>query len=80
MLQSFLSLSSWFIFFIIIEKLGERELAISHIIRSIYMVLMIPLFGFSSATNTLVSNLIGQGRSGQVLMLIKKVTDRKSVV
>lgn len=74
MLQNFLSLSSWFIFFMIIEKIGERELAISHIIRSIYMVLMIPLFGFSSATNTLVSNLIGQGRKNQVLPLIKKIT------
>jgi len=73
MLQNFLSLSSWFIFFMIIEKLGETELAISHIIRSIYMVLMIPLFGFSSATNTLVSNLIGQGNSNKVLPLIKKV-------
>lgn len=73
MLQNFLSLSSWFIFFIIIEKLGEKELAISHIIRSIYMVLMIPLFGFSSATNTLVSNLIGQGSSDKVLRLIKRV-------
>ncbi len=74
MLQNFLSLSSWFIFFMIIEKLGEKELAISHIIRSIYMVLMIPLFGFSSATNTLVSNLIGQGNSHLVLTLIKKIT------
>jgi len=74
MLQNFLSLSSWFIFFMIIEKLGEKELAISHIIRSIYMVLMIPLFGFSSAANTLVSNLIGQGNSNNVLNLIKKIT------
>jgi putative MATE family efflux protein len=74
MLQNFLSISSWFIFFVIIEKIGERELAISHIIRSIYMVLMIPLFGFSSATNTLVSNLIGQGNNHLVLTLVKRVT------
>jgi putative MATE family efflux protein len=73
MLQNFLSLSSWFIFFMIIEKMGEDELAISHIIRSIYMVLMIPLFGFSSATNTFVSNLIGQGNSDLVMPLLKKV-------
>jgi putative MATE family efflux protein len=73
MLQNFLSLSSWFIFFMIIEKMGEEELAISHIIRSIYMVLMIPLFGFSSATNTLVSNLIGEGRSNEILAMIKKI-------
>lgn len=73
MMQNFLSLSSWFIFFIIIEKMGEKELAISHIIRSIYMVLMIPLFGFSNATNTLVSNLIGEGKANHVLNLIKKI-------
>ena len=73
MLQNFLSLSSWFIFFMIIEKMGETELAISHIVRSIYMVLMIPLFGFSSATNTMVSNLIGEGRMELVMNVIKKI-------
>src|SRR5690606_38781111 len=57
----------------IIEKMGEEELAISHIVRSIYMVLMIPLFGFSNATNTLVSNLIGEGRSNEILAMIKKI-------
>ena len=73
MLQNFLSLSSWFIFFMIIEKIGEDELAVSHIVRSIYMVLMIPLFGLSNATNTLVSNLIGQGKERKdVLSLISK--------
>lgn len=73
MLQNFLSLSSWFIFFMIIEKIGETELAISHIVRSIYMVLMIPLFGFSNATNTLVSNLIGEGNTESVMITIKKI-------
>ena len=73
MLQSFLTLSSWFIFFMIIEQMGETELAISHIVRNIYMVLMIPLFGFSNATNTMVSNLIGEGKSNEVLNLIKKI-------
>ena len=57
----------------IIEQIGERELAISHIIRSIYMVLMIPLFGFSTATSTLVSNIIGQGRINEVILLVKRV-------
>ena len=58
----------------IIEKLGERELAVSHIVRSIYMVLTIPLMGFSTATTTLVSNLIGQGNSGGVLKLVKRTS------
>ena len=37
------------------------------------MLLMIPVWGLSSATNTLVSNIIGQGRSHQVMPLIWKV-------
>ncbi len=73
MLQNMMALSSWFAFFMIIEQIGEKELAVSHIIRSIYMVLMIPLFGFSSATSTLVSNLIGEGGADRVLDLLKKI-------
>lgn len=59
MLQNFLSLGSWFVFFVIVEKSGEQNLAISNILRSIYMVLIIPILAFSTAANTLVSNSIG---------------------
>ncbi|MDD3666225.1 MAG: MATE family efflux transporter [Bacteroidales bacterium] len=59
MLQNFLSLGSWFVFFIIVEKSGELNLAASNIIRSIYMVLIIPILAFATAANTLVSNSIG---------------------
>lgn len=73
MFQTFIAVWSWFVFFLIVEKMGERPLAISNLIRNIYMILMIPLMGFSSATNTLVSNLIGQGRSNELMALIKKI-------
>lgn len=73
MLQYFIALSAWLAFFMIIEQIGELELAASHIIRSVYMVLMIPLFGFSSATSTLVSNLIGEGKSHEVLKLTERI-------
>jgi putative MATE family efflux protein len=71
MLQSFLAISSWMFFFLIIEKIGQRELAISHMVRSVYMVLIIPLFGFSAATSTLVSNVIGQGDTHRVMRLVR---------
>lgn len=74
MLQTFFSFSGWFIFFMIIEHLGERALAVSNICRSIYMLMMIPLWGLSSASNTLVSNLIGEARTGEVWPLIRKVS------
>lgn len=74
MFQSFIALFSWFVFFMIIEQIGERPLAISNLVRNVYMILMIPLMGFSSATNTLVSNAIGQGYNKKsVLKLINKI-------
>lgn len=73
MVQNFMAITTWLTFFMIIEQIGEKELAVSHIVRSIYMVLMIPLFGFSTATSTLVSNLMGQNRIEEVPTLIKKI-------
>lgn len=73
MLQNFAAITSWMFFFLIIEKIGSRELAVSHIIRSIYMVLMIPLFGFAAATSSLVSNLIGMGRTDEVPKMVKRI-------
>jgi putative MATE family efflux protein len=74
MFQTFIAVWSWFVFFLIVEKMGERPLAISNLIRNMYMILMIPLMGFSSATNTLVSNLMGQGREREVFQMIKKIS------
>jgi putative MATE family efflux protein len=72
MLQHFLSLGNWLVFFLFVEQMGERPLAISNIIRSFYIVLMIPIWGFASATNTLVSNLIGQNKSDEVMPVVYK--------
>ena len=58
---------SWIFFFGMVENLGERSLAISNLARTVYLLLSIPLWGFSSGVNTLVSNLIGQGRKEEVL-------------
>lgn len=73
MLQNFLSFAGWFVFFMIIEQLGEHALAVSNICRSIYMLLMIPIWGLCSACNTLVSNLMGESRIMDVIPVIKKI-------
>jgi Na+-driven multidrug efflux pump len=73
MLLNFISFSVWFIFFLIIEKRGESELAISNIVRSVYVILLIPIMGFSSATSSLVSFVIGKGRENEVLGTIGKI-------
>lgn len=74
MLQKFVALGSWFSFFVIIEHFGERALASSQIIRSLYIFLMVPIFAFADATNTLVSNLIGEQKTLLVIPLIKRAT------
>ncbi|MDR0231143.1 MAG: MATE family efflux transporter [Dysgonamonadaceae bacterium] len=73
MVQNFLSLSTWFLFFIAIEHLGEKSLAISNIVRSTYMFMSIPIFALAATTNTLVSNVIGAGRKEEVMSLVWRI-------
>ena len=73
MIQHVLSLASWLTFFLIIEGMGERPLAVSNVIRSVYSILMIPLIGLSQATQTLVSKVIGEGGTEIVDTLIKRL-------
>ena len=73
MIQFVLSHAVWFGFFLMIEKMGETSLAVSNIIRSIYMLLMIPAWAMSSATSSIVSNAIGEGYSKQVKPIIRKI-------
>ncbi len=73
MIQKLLSFSSWFIFFIFIEKMGETATGISSIVRSVYMIMFIPVIGFASTSNTLTSRIIGEGKSDEVLSTTTKV-------
>lgn len=73
MLQSFLALSTWFIFFLAIEKMGELSLASSNVIRSFYMIIGIPIWALGTTANTLVSNAIGAGKQDEVISLIWKI-------
>ena len=73
MVQKLFSFSVWFIFFVLIEKMGETATGISSITRSIYMILITPCFAFSTTTNTMVSRIIGEGKREQVFPTINKV-------
>ena len=73
MLQYFLSMATWFIFFVAVERLGQRELAIANIVRSIYIVMLIPVNALATTTNSLVSNAIGAGGIEHVMPLINKI-------
>jgi putative MATE family efflux protein len=73
MLQSWVSVSSWFLFFLLIEKMGERALAVSTIIKNMYVLFMVPIWGFASTANTFVSNAMGAQRQFEVWIIIKRV-------
>ncbi len=72
-LQHFLSMGAWFLFFLFIEKSGQHALAISNVVRSVYMILMTPIWGYSQSCNSMVSNLIGQQKSNEVLTFVGKI-------
>ena len=73
MFQYFISVSTWFLFFVFIERMGERQLAATNIGRSLYILLMIPGSALSTTVNTLVSNMIGAGRKQDVLPFLNKM-------
>lgn len=73
MVQYFLAMAIWFVFFMALERLGQRELAIANIVRSVYVVLLIPVQALATTANTLVSNLIGAGGTDKVLALLHRI-------
>jgi putative MATE family efflux protein len=73
MLQFFISVVSWFSFFLIIEQTGERPIAVSNIVRSLYMILSIPIWGLGAATNTIVSNMMGENKIAGIIPTIKRI-------
>ena len=70
--QHLLGMGAWYLFFLMIEKIGEDELAVSSVIKSLYMVIGIPIWGLASGVNTVISNLIGQKKINDVIPATKK--------
>jgi putative MATE family efflux protein len=73
MFQFFISISTWFLFFIFIERMGEKPLAVSNIGRSMYILLMIPAAALATTAGTLVSNMIGAGHKHLVVKTVNKI-------
>jgi MATE family multidrug resistance protein len=75
MVQYLFSVSTWFMFFLLTENyMGQRSLAVTNIVRSLYTIVTLPSHALGSATSTLVSNTIGAGKTEEVLNLIKRLT------
>jgi Na+-driven multidrug efflux pump len=73
MLQSFLSVSTWFIFFLMVERLGERPLAIIQLVRNVSSLPFLLISSFATTCNSLVSNAIGAGYKNEVWAICIRV-------
>ena len=71
--QPVVGLGSSFVFISFVENnLGIRELAVTNLVRMVFLFLSIPSWGFASSINTLVSNIIGQKEFRLVMPTIWK--------
>ena len=73
MVQYMISIISWEFFYILIEHRGEQALAVSNSMRNIFGFFGSFTWAFSATTNTMVSNIIGQGMKDKVIPLIHKI-------
>jgi len=72
-LQFAISIMSWEYFYILVEHHGPRALAISNVMRNIFGLFGIFCWAFASTANTMVSNIIGQGRQDEVIPLVNRI-------
>ena len=73
MVEYVLNVSVWLLFFLFIEHLGEEQLAVANIVRSISEVPFVFSAAFASTAATLVSNIIGEGHPEGVSTIIRRV-------
>jgi multidrug resistance protein, MATE family len=72
-LQYFISLVTWLIFFLMIEGYGDVDKAISNVMRNVFGFTGIFAWAFASTSNTMVANLIGQGLQNKVIPTINRI-------
>jgi Na+-driven multidrug efflux pump len=74
MLQYVISVTTWLVFFILIEGLhNPTAKAISNTMRNVFGLTGVFVWAFASTTNVMVSNLMGQKREDKVLEAISKI-------
>ena len=73
MVENVLAVAVWLVFFLFIEHLGEEQLAIANIIRSVSGLPWVFTAAFASSAATLISNIIGEGQPEGVFPLLRRI-------
>jgi multidrug resistance protein, MATE family len=71
LIQGFVALATWTLFFTWIEQKGQFDLTVSQNIRAIYFLAFVPIWGFAGTTKTYISQYIGSGQF-EVLPIIQR--------
>ena len=74
--QHAISITTWEFFFILIERnqTADAPQAISNVMRNVFGIFGCMSWAFASTCNSMVSNVIGQGKKDEVIHVIKKIT------
>ncbi|WP_127124447.1 MATE family efflux transporter [Pseudoflavitalea rhizosphaerae] len=77
--QHAISIMAWVFFYILVERHGfhsgyaNRDLAISNTMRNLFGLFGVFTWAFAATSNTMVSNIIGQGKKERVIEVIHKI-------
>jgi multidrug resistance protein, MATE family len=73
-MQYVISVTTWLIFFFLIESRHEElSKAVSNVMRNVFGLAGIFVWAFASTSNVVVSNLMGQGKEEKVIQAITKI-------
>ena len=72
--QYVISVTTWLVFFLLLEGRGANAKAISNVMRNVFGIGGVFVWAFASTCNTMVSNLMGQKREGDIIPAIKLIT------
>ena len=73
MLQGFLALGTWTLFFTWLEQKGQFDLTVSQNIRSIYFLAFVPILGFAGTTKTYISQYLGAKEFDKIPVIQRKI-------
>jgi multidrug resistance protein, MATE family len=73
-LQYLISVTTWLVFFLLIEERGPMAKAISNTMRNVFGLVGVFVWAFASTSNVMVSNLMGQKREKNIIEVINKIT------
>lgn len=72
MFEYLIAMGNFFIFFLMIERLGQTELALANIIRSLYVIFMLPIWGFTATVSANTAYLCGCKREDLIPRLLRR--------